>query len=69
VAVALPDVQQKMCQHQQKMKGVADLLVICLGEMLYFATAGGSPFPHAVMRQIGSLVSSLPALDNAAFKK
>jgi len=59
----------KRCINTSKMKGVPDLLFICLGDMLYFATAGGSPFPHAVMRQIGSLVSSLPALDNAAFKK
>ncbi|KAF6257728.1 COP9 signalosome subunit 6 [Scenedesmus sp. NREL 46B-D3] len=30
---------------------------------------GRAPFPHAMMRQVNSLVCSLPALDNPQFKK
>eukprot|EP00775_Hariotina_reticulata_P006236 gene6236-6473_t len=33
------------------------------------SSLGDGPFPHAIMRQIGSLVSSLPALDNTSFRK
>lgn len=29
---------------------------------------GSVPFPHAMMRQVNSLVASLPALDNPQFK-
>jgi hypothetical protein len=31
--------------------------------------AGKVAFPHAMMRQVNSLVCSLPALDNPQFKK
>lgn len=37
--------------------------------LLWRAAAGTVPFPHAMMRQVNSLVCSLPALDSAAFRK
>jgi hypothetical protein len=34
-----------------------------------YSAAGAVPFPHAMMRQVNSLVCRLPALDNPQFKK
>jgi hypothetical protein len=42
-------------------------LVILLQPQL--CCAGAVPFPHGMMRQVNSLVCSLPALDNPQFKK
>eukprot|EP00878_Enallax_costatus_P025408 GHUV01027183.1.p1 GENE.GHUV01027183.1~~GHUV01027183.1.p1 ORF type:complete len:259 (+),score=53.43 GHUV01027183.1:163-939(+) len=38
-------------------------------QQLDLVAEGKAPFPHAMMRQINSLVCSLPALDNQQFRK
>lgn len=44
-------------------------LAVVKEHMDQIAAGDGSEFPHELVRQVNSLVSSLPALDNPAFKK
>eukprot|EP00882_Tetradesmus_deserticola_P007977 GHRQ01008401.1.p1 GENE.GHRQ01008401.1~~GHRQ01008401.1.p1 ORF type:complete len:320 (+),score=177.84 GHRQ01008401.1:360-1319(+) len=63
---------EQLTAHLAALHSAIQMLVAKLGviqQQVQAVADGQLPFPHAMMRQVNSLVCSLPALDNPQFKK
>lgn len=63
---------EQLIAHLTGLHSAIKMLVAKLGiiqQQVEQVAEGAVPFPHAMMRQVNSLVCSLPALDNPQFKK